>query len=39
MTIKGDEMRIKSTNRRSPSGETLEDSEEVYARIAPPAKM
>ncbi len=38
MTIKGNEMRIKSTNQRSPSGETLEDREEVYTRIAPPEK-
>ena len=38
MTIKGNEMRIKSTNRRDPSGETLEDSEQVSTRIPPPKK-
>lgn len=38
ITIKGDEMRIKSTNQRGPSGETFEDSEAVYTRITTPAK-
>lgn len=38
MTISGNEMRVKSTNRRSPSGEALEDREEVHTRIASPAK-